>query len=50
MTTYSIIRFRRDGENEVIATGWTLDEAQLHCNDPSTQGEDWFDGYSEEEE
>ena len=50
MATYTILRFHRDGENEVIGTGWTLEQAQAHCNDPSTRGEGWFDGYSEEEE
>lgn len=60
MTTYSIVRFHFQGENEVRATGLTLEEAQEHCNDPetssSTCSEDtaaanpgkWFDGYREE--
>ena len=24
----------------------TLEEAQEHCNDPKTEGIDWFDGYT----
>jgi len=48
MTTYKIIRFRFEGNNRVIKRGLTLDEAQAHCNDPSTSGEGWFDGYDEE--
>ena len=35
-------------ENEVTKTGLTLDEAQEHCNREDTQGENWFDGYTEE--
>jgi hypothetical protein len=48
MTTYKIIRFRFEGNNRVIKRGLTLDEAQAHCQDPSTSGEGWFDGYDEE--
>lgn len=45
---YKIIRFHREGESEVIKTGLTLEEAQAHCQDPSTRKEhEWFDGYSE---
>jgi hypothetical protein len=46
--TYKIIRFRFEGQNRVIKTGLTLDEAQKHCNDPKTSGDGWFDGYEEE--
>lgn len=47
--TYKIVRFfRADRPNEVVRTGLTLDEAQEHCNAPWTQGENWFDGYTEE--
>jgi hypothetical protein len=50
---YSIIRLYKDGNhpdhNKIIATGLTLEEAQKHCNDPSTCEENvWFDGYREE--
>ena len=54
MTTYKIVRFRFQGEREVIETGLTLEEAQEHCNSEDTRGgstEDgsaWFDGYEEE--
>ena len=57
MATYSIIRFHFDGENEVIETGLSLEEAQEHCNDDeSSSSADgcgpepgaWFDGYREE--
>lgn len=48
--TYKIIRFRRDGEGEVIMTGLTLDEAQAHCKREDTHGPGWFDGYSQETE
>lgn len=53
MTTYKIIRFKQDGENEVIERGLTLEEAQEHCQRADTQGIDknglkWFDGYTQE--
>jgi hypothetical protein len=47
-TTYKIIRFRFQGENEVIETGLTLDEAQEHCQREDTHGDGWFDGYERE--
>ncbi len=58
-----IIRHFRDHDNEVIATGLTLEEAKDHCNDPETSSNTctlrknmnitekygpWFDGYDEE--
>lgn len=50
MQTYKIIRFYKDiaKSGQVVATGLTLEEAQDHCNDPDTRGEDWFDGYEKE--
>lgn len=57
MTTYLIRRFCFDenhpDHHKVIARGLTLEEAQKHCNDPSTCGLDengnrWFDGYNQE--
>jgi len=49
-TTYKIIRFRFNAENEVIATGLTLEEAQEHCDREDTHGDGWFDGWTREEE
>lgn len=55
--TYMIRRFCFNDEHpdhhKVIRRGLSLDEAQEHCNDPATAGEDdergsWFDGYDEE--
>ena len=46
--TYMIIRFRFNGDNEVVRRGLTLEEAQAHCRDEDTHGEGWFDGYEEE--
>lgn len=43
--TYCIVRFNFNNESEVIKTGLTLEEAQEHCNDDSSHGLDWFDGY-----
>lgn len=48
MTTYSIVRFHINKPNEIRQTGLSLMEAQEHCNDSETQGNDWFDGYVEE--
>lgn len=49
MDSYKIIRFFRDDRpKKIIKTGLTLEEAQAHCNDESTCGEDWFDGYEVE--
>ena len=56
-TTYKIVRFcfnsDHDDHHAIIKTGLTLEEAQEHCNDESTHGEDaqrgaWFDGYDKE--
>jgi len=46
--TYKIIRFFQGKQGQVIATGYTLEQAQAHCNDESTHGDGWFDGYDEE--
>jgi hypothetical protein len=46
--TFKIVRFRFQGDNEVIETGLTLEEAQSHCEDPETSGDGWFDGYQVE--
>lgn len=65
MSTYKVIRFFREDSslNHVVFTGMTLEEAQLHCNDPETSSStaigkettaiteefgDWFDGWTEE--
>lgn len=58
--TYKIIRhyFSDNKTNRVIKRGLTLEQAQAHCQDPSTHlteemGEPdpekwWFDGYTED--
>ena len=47
---YSIVRFFKDQRpQELIKTGLTLQEAQDHCNDPSTSTDEYFDGYYHEE-
>ena len=48
MKTYKIIRFYQEGTPEVMAEGLTLQEAQAHCQDDTTSGEGWFDGYEAE--
>lgn len=47
-TTYKIVRYRFEGDNETIVRGLTLEEAQEHCQDEDTHGDGWFDGYTEE--
>lgn len=54
METYKIVRKYRDNKhpdhNKVIKTGLTLEEAQAHCQDPSTQEPGvWFDCYYQED-
>tara|TARA_A100001037_G_scaffold305961_1_gene348275 strand:- start:1173 stop:1325 length:153 start_codon:yes stop_codon:yes gene_type:complete len=49
METYTVYRYFRDKEKEVIKTGLTLEEAQEHCQRDDTSGEGWFDGYTKEE-
>lgn len=46
--TYSIVRFFRNGADEVIKSGLTLEEAKAHCNQIDTSGDGWFDGYRED--
>ena len=46
--TYRIIRFRFNGNNKVLRTGLTLEQAQAHCENPETSGNGWFDGYNVE--
>ena len=50
MTTYRVIRFRRDGDPEPVLHGLTLAEAQAHCRREDTHGDGWFDGYDVDEE
>lgn len=51
--TYKIIRYYAPGidePNKVIETGLTLEEAQKHCQDPTTREEGvYFDGYDVED-
>lgn len=55
--TYKIRRFcfheNHPDHRSTIATGLTLEEAQEHCQDEDSHGNDderglWFDGYDEE--
>jgi hypothetical protein len=51
METFKIVRFVFfDGENEVVRTGLTLDEAREHCKREDThEAGVFFDGYEAEE-
>lgn len=44
-TRYDIVRYRFQGDAEIIREDVSLAEAQEHCNDESTHGDGWFDGY-----
>jgi len=48
MQTYRIVRFYLNERRRIIYTGLTLEEAQAHCNNHTTRGKDWFDGYERE--
>ena len=52
MATYKIIRFYHPSQeryNETRETGLTLEQAQAHCEHPSTREDGvFFDGYTEE--
>ena len=46
---YKIVRFFSDSRpREDREGGLTLAEAQAHCQDEETSGDEWFDGYIEE--
>jgi hypothetical protein len=59
---YKIVRFFFNGRKRVIRTGLTLEQAQVHCQDPETSSRTaqnskakartkrygtWFDGYTD---
>ncbi len=50
--TYKIVRYyhpSKNKSNRTIQTGLTLEQAQEHCQDPSTRKEgEYFDGYQSE--
>ena len=48
--TYKIIRmYRDDRPSETMYTGFTLEQAQAHCQNPNTSGDGWFDAYEQED-
>ena len=48
---YKIVRmYRDDRPSKIMYTGFTLEQAQAHCQNPNTSGDGWFDGYEEETE
>jgi hypothetical protein len=44
---YDIVRFRFSGGTEVVKRNVTREEAEEHCQDDSTHGDGWFDGFGE---
>lgn len=46
---YRIRRFCADDSHpdhrKIVKRDLTLPQAQAHCNDPTTSGDGWFDGY-----
>jgi hypothetical protein len=52
MGIYKIIRFYKEGRSRAVKHGLSLEQAKLHCRDPSTKkvnkkGEIvWFEGFT----
>ena len=45
---YKIVRmYRDDRPSKIMYTGFTLEQAQAHCQNPNTSGDGWFDAYEE---
>ena len=42
---YNIIRHDRDTGNQIVRRNLSIVEAQRHCYDVDTRGDNWFDGY-----
>ena len=51
MQLYNIVRFyfERNTEEKIIDWGFTLEEAQEHCQRDDTEGATWFDAYRKAE-
>ena len=48
---YKIVRmYKDDRPSKIMYTGFTLEQAQTHCQNPNTSGDGWFDGHEEEKE
>lgn len=45
---YKIVRYTFQKPSQIVKRGLTLEQAQEHCNDPSTASDGWFDGYEME--
>lgn len=45
---FVVVRFRREGDPEVILRGLSRAEAQAHCRREDTHGDGWFDGFDSE--
>lgn len=45
---YKIVRFFSDPRKsrQVIKEGLLYEDARSHCDDPSTSGNGWFDGFT----
>lgn len=49
--TYSIVRFFADDRpTETIVRELTLEQAKAHCNRADSRGNDWFDGFTKEDD
>jgi hypothetical protein len=48
MDTYKVIKFNRDGDNEIIFEGLTEQEAKEQCQGDDSHGEGWFFGFTKE--
>lgn len=43
---YMVVRYEKGGTKRIVATCLTAEEAQTLCQDPRTQGERWFLGFT----
>lgn len=49
--TYAVYRyFRDDKPAELLVGGLTLEQAQEHCKRDDTHGDDWFDGFTADDD
>lgn len=48
MDSYMVIKFFKDGNQEIVADNLTKDEAKEYCQGEDSSGENWFYGFTKE--